>query len=236
MSSIVKQTPLYDIHKQAGATIEDYAGWEMPAEYSSVSEERDAVMTRAGLFDVSHIGRVFIFGKDTKAFLQKMMTDDMSELQRNKAQYNAMINADGQAHESFLIFKLEHDKYLILSEASNTEENVNWLKKHASGNVSVRNFTKEVSMLSVQGPRALDILQTLTSDDLGDIAFLGCKQHTDLSGIDVLVTRPGDTNEDDFHLILQAQKAPELWQAIISESEKYGLVPCGLRAKESLSS
>lgn len=234
MKSDLKRTPLHDVHKKAEATMDNVDGWEMPIQYSSVLEEHEAVRLKAGLFDISHMGKVFIFGEDAEKFLQTIVTNDVAKLNRNKAQYNVLCYPDGGTVDDVLIYKLEEDKYVLLFNTSTVEKDVEWMKEHLMGDVVVRNFTEEVSLLAVQGPNAQALLQTLTLTDLSEIEFHGCKQHVDLAGSDVLVTRSGYTGEDGFQLILGVQSVESIWQAIMAAGQEYGLLPCGMGARDTL--
>ncbi|WP_047155273.1 glycine cleavage system aminomethyltransferase GcvT [Aneurinibacillus tyrosinisolvens] len=231
--SALKQTPLYPLYKEYGAKTIDFGGWDLPVQFSSILEEHEAVRTKAGLFDVSHMGEVEVKGPDALAFIQKMTTNDASKLAVNQAQYSLMCFPDGGTVDDLLVYKLADDHYILVINASNIDKDVEWMERHVEGNVSLRNISEETAQLALQGPLAEQILQKLTGEDLSAIGSFRFLPHVNLGGIDALVSRSGYTGEDGFELYVNSQDAPALWK-IILEAGGEDVLPCGLGARDTL--
>ncbi|WP_124727162.1 glycine cleavage system aminomethyltransferase GcvT [Staphylospora marina] len=229
----LKRTPLYDVYKAQSKMI-PFGGWEMPVQFSGIKEEHEAVRTRAGLFDVSHMGEVEVKGPDALALVQKLTTNDASKLQIGDAQYSLMCLPDGGTVDDLLIYRTGEDTYLLVINASNIDKDVDWIQKHADGNVTVRNVSAEIGQLAIQGPLAEKVLQKLTDTDLSEIRFFKFKQDVDMAGVKALVSRSGYTGEDGFELYVKAEDTPKLWHAILEAGKEEGVLPCGLGARDTL--
>ncbi|RJS59676.1 glycine cleavage system aminomethyltransferase GcvT [Bacillus sp. PK3_68] len=231
----LKRTPLFEWYKQSGAKTIDFGGWELPVQFSSIKEEHEAVRTKAGLFDVSHMGEVTVKGEGALAFLQKMMTNDLSKLQPNQAMYTIMCNEKGGAVDDLLVYMLAEENYLLVVNAANTDKDFAWLKKHQAGDVQIENVSKDWAQLAIQGPAAEGILQKLVSDlDLGEIRPFKFRQEVRINGVPALVSRTGYTGEDGFEIYSRSEEAPKLWQDLLEAGEEDGLLPCGLGARDTL--
>jgi aminomethyltransferase len=231
--SSLKQTPLYPVYKEHGAKTIDFGGWELPVQFSGIIEEHHAVRTKAGLFDVSHMGEVEVKGPDALAFLQKMTTNDVSKLVPFKAQYGIMCYPDGGTVDDLLIYKFAEDHYLLVINASNTEKDVEWLQQHLSGDVVLKNISNEVAELALQGPLSERILQKLTDTDLSQIKYFHFLPDVNVGGIKTLVSRSGYTGEDGFELYVKPEDAISLWKKIM-EAGGEDVIPCGLGARDTL--
>ncbi|MFL0364185.1 glycine cleavage system aminomethyltransferase GcvT [Pseudobacillus sp. 179-B 2D1 NHS] len=231
----LKRTPLFEWYKQSGAKTIDFGGWELPVQFSSIKEEHEAVRTKAGLFDVSHMGEVTVKGEGALAFLQKMMTNDLSKLQPNQAMYTIMCNEKGGAVDDLLVYMLAEENYLLVVNAANTDKDFAWLKKHQVGDVQIENVSKDWAQLAIQGPAAEGILQKLVPDlDLGEIRPFKFRQEVRINGVPALVSRTGYTGEDGFEIYSRSEEAPKLWQDLLEAGEEDGLLPCGLGARDTL--
>lgn len=231
----LKRTPLFESYKQYGAKTIDFGGWELPVQFSSIKEEHEAVRTRAGLFDVSHMGEITVKGEEALSFLQKMMTNDLSKLRPNQAIYTIMCNETGGAVDDLLVYMLAEGDYLLVVNAANTEKDFAWLKKHQSGEVQIENVSKDWAQLAIQGPAAEKILQKLAADtDLTEIKPFKFRQEVRLNGVPALVSRTGYTGEDGFEIYSRSQDAPQLWKDILEVGKEEGLLPCGLGARDTL--
>lgn len=231
--SALKQTPVYSLYKEHGAKTIDFGGWDLPVQFSSIQKEHEAVRTKAGLFDVSHMGEVEVKGPDALAFLQKIATNDASKLVEGQAQYSIMCYPDGGTVDDLLIYKLGAEHYLLVVNAANIEKDYDWMQKHAEGDMTLRNISDETAQLAVQGPLAETVLQKLTNTNLAEIRFFHFKQNVTLSGISALVSRTGYTGEDGFEIYMQAQDAPALWSSILEVGGE-DVLPCGLGARDTL--
>jgi aminomethyltransferase len=148
----LKRTPLFEVYKEYGGKTIDFGGWELPVQFSSIKEEHEAVRTKAGLFDVSHMGEVEVKGPDSLNYLQKMLTNDISKIKNGGAQYNAMCYENGGTVDDLLVYKIEDNHYLLVVNASNIEKDFKWLEDHLEGNVSIDNLSEKMAQLALQGP------------------------------------------------------------------------------------
>ncbi len=233
MNSLLK-TPLYETYKEMGAKTIDFGGWALPVQFSSIKEEHEAVRTRAGLFDVSHMGEVEVTGDRALAYLQKMMTNDLSKLMVNGAQYTAMCYENGGTVDDLLVYKHAEDHYLLVVNAANTEKDFSWLQDHLEQGVSIKNISNQMAQLAIQGPKAESILQRLTKTDLNKIGFFKFQNEVMIDGLKVMVSRTGYTGEDGFELYTAWEDAPSLWNVILSAGESENILPCGLGARDTL--
>ncbi|HJV17962.1 MAG TPA: glycine cleavage system aminomethyltransferase GcvT, partial [Bacillales bacterium] len=230
----LKRTPLFDVYKEYGGKTIDFGGWELPVQFSSIKEEHEAVRTKAGLFDVSHMGEVDVKGPDSLKFIQKMVTNDVSKLNNGGAQYNIMCYENGGTVDDLLVYKKEDDHYLLVINASNIDKDYKWLEEHLEGDVQIKNLSPEMSQLAIQGPVAEKVLQKLATDtDLSEIGFFKFKD-VDLNGKKGLVSRTGYTGEDGFEVYCENKDAVALWKEILEAGKDEGVIPCGLGARDTL--
>lgn len=228
------QTPLYPLYEQYGGKTIDFGGWDLPVQFSSIKEEHEAVRTKAGLFDVSHMGEVEVKGEKALEFLQYVMTNDISKLQDNQALYTVMCYENGGTVDDLLVYKKKDNEYLLVVNAANIEKDVAWLLEHKVEGVSVTNKSDELALLALQGPVAEQVLQRLTDVDLSAIRFFWFADNVTIAGKQVLVSRTGYTGEDGFELYCKAEDATSLWKAILEEGKQEGILPCGLGARDTL--
>ncbi|MFB1080689.1 glycine cleavage system aminomethyltransferase GcvT [Jeotgalibacillus sp. JSM ZJ347] len=234
MNDTLKKTPLFDRYKEFGGKVIDFGGWALPVQFSSIKEEHHAVRNHAGLFDVSHMGEVKVTGSASLAYLQKMMTNDISKIKNGQAQYTAMCYENGGTVDDLLVYKKDDDDYLLVINASNIEKDVEWLKQHKIDNVEVEDISEEVAQLALQGPKAESILQKLTEVDLTAITFFKFQDDVNINGSSVLVSRTGYTGEDGFELYCTPDDAKKLWKELLEAGREDGLLPCGLGARDTL--
>ena len=228
------RTPLYDVYKNYGAKTIDFGGWDLPVQFSSIKEEHEAVRTKAGLFDVSHMGEVEVRGEDSLAFLQTIATNDVSLLKDGGAQYSEMCYEYGGTVDDLLIYKKADHDYLLVINASNIDKDVNWLTANTFGDVSIKNVSDDLALLALQGPLAEKVLQTLTDIDLTEIKFFKFKDEVNVAGVKALVSRTGYTGENGFELYCAANDAVTLWEKILEAGKEDGVLPCGLGARDTL--
>lgn len=230
----MKRTYLYDNHIKLGAKIVDFAGWEMPVQYSSIIEEHLNVRNNAGLFDVSHMGEFFIKGPDALKFLQSLVPQNIGKLVNNKALYCQLTNEKGGIIDDLLIYKLENNYYLLIVNASRIEEDYNWLQKNKSSyNIDIINKSDSYSMLALQGPKSSDILSIIgiEKDKQPKTFFI---KEAELVNEKVFISRTGYTGEDGFEIIISNEKVSELWNLIIEKGKQYNILPVGLGARDTL--
>lgn len=229
----MQRTALYDQYAKYGAKTIDFGGWELPVQFSSIKEEHEAVRTKAGLFDVSHMGEVFVSGQDSLAYLQQLLTNDISKLVPGKAMYSAMCYEDGGTVDDLLVYQLAENSYLLVVNASNIEKDVDWMNKHLTGDVQIDNQSGEWGLLALQGPLAESILQRLTETDLSTLKFFNFVEGQ-VAGRDVIISRTGYTGEDGFELYAKNDELAVLWETILDEGKEDGLLPVGLGARDTL--
>lgn len=230
----LKRTPLFEVYKEYGGKTIDFGGWELPVQFSSIKEEHEAVRTRAGLFDVSHMGEVEVKGPDCLSYLQKIMTNDISKIKNGGAQYTAMCYENGGTVDDLLVYKIEDNHYLLVVNASNIEKDYKWMEEHLEGDVSIENLSEKTAQLALQGPLAEKTLQKLTDASLSEIGFFKFQQEVIINGKKTLVSRTGYTGEDGFEVYCDASDVVELWRAILTAGEEDGVVPVGLGARDTL--
>jgi aminomethyltransferase len=226
---MLKHTPLYDLHRELGARMVPFAGWEMPVQYSGVIDEVRAVRERVGLFDVSHMGELAVHGPAALAWLNGMTTNDVSRLRPGRAQYSLLCAEDGGILDDILVYQLADESYLVVVNASNTEADRAWLESHRVAGVTIDDLSDDTALIAVQGPGAPALLQPLTEVDLGPMRHFDCVEGT-VSGIPCLIARTGYTGEDGFELFTRDDPVP-LWRALLGAGEAS---PCGLGARDVL--
>jgi aminomethyltransferase len=229
----MKRTPLYAAHRRAGAKIVEFAGWEMPVQYSGVIDEHVAVRTRAGLFDVSHMGEIEIRGPDAVDLCQKLTANDISRMKPHQAQYNLLMNESGGIVDDVIFYRIDPTSFLICVNASNSDKDFAWIQKHSKGDVEVKNVSSRYAQLALQGPLAEKILQPLGSLQLGEIKpfFFAWGE---VAAVRCLVARTGYTGEAGFELYCDSADGEKLWQALLEGGRPMGLEPAGLGARDTL--
>ncbi len=229
-----EKTPLFETHCKLGGKIIDFGGWALPVQYTGVIKEHEQVRSAAGLFDVSHMGEITVRGSDAQMFLQNVLSNDILKTRKHQAVYSPMCYPDGGVVDDLLVYKFDTDDYLLVVNASNTQKDDEWLKKHAYGQIEIENVTNSYAQLAIQGPKAQQILQTLCDFDLHEIKFFCFKPDVRIGGIPAMVSRTGYTGEDGFEIYIASGDAPLLWDALLAAGGGYGLVPVGLGARDTL--
>ncbi len=231
---MLKHTPLYEAHVSIGARIVEFAGWEMPVQYSGHVQEHMAVREAAGLFDVSHMGEIEIRGADALALVQRISTNDASKLADNQVQYSTMTMDSGGVLDDLLVYRINSEYFILVVNAGGTDEDFEWIKDHAAGlNAEVHNTSAAFALLAIQGPRAERILQELTDHMLDRIPYYW-SQRVLVDRLDCRVSRTGYTGEDGFEILCEAADARHLWNRLLIIGQDRGLTPCGLAARNTL--
>ena len=229
---MTKQTFLHDKHIALGARMVDFAGWDMPVQYSSIIEEHKTVRESVGLFDVSHMGEMIVYGEDALPFLNKLVPQDLKKLVDLKAVYCQLTNKNGGIIDDLIIYKLEDNKYLIIANASRIDEDLNWMVRNKLGfNVEIVNESHNYSLLAVQGPKACDLIKSLGLDDLPP--FFTIKRAT-LFNINLWVSRTGYTGEDGVEILVKNEFSEYLWDKLLEAGKPFGIKPIGLGARDTL--
>ena len=234
MNPQTKRTPFYDIHRQLGAKIVEFAGFEMPVQYRGIIDEHRAVRNAVGVFDVSHMGEFEVWGRDAGAFVQRTAVNDVTKLSEGQAQYSALCYDNGGIVDDVLVYHLG-DHYLLVVNASNTQKDFSWLQEHLSGDTDLRNVSDDVALLAVQGPKSLATVQKLTSIDLSSIPYYHFQKGR-LADVDMLISRTGYTGELGFELFMNAKTSDceKVWNDIMDAGREFGVQPAGLGARDTL--
>lgn len=230
----LKRTPLFESYSNYGGKTIDFGGWELPVQFSSIKEEHEAVRTKAGLFDVSHMGEIFVSGPDSLAYLQNLLTNDISKIKDGQAQYTAMCYEDGGTIDDLLTYKIGDSHYMLVVNASNIEKDFDWMQKQKSGDVTLENASDRYGLLAFQGPLSETVLQRMTDEDLSSIRPFRFKQDVLIAGHSVLISRTGYTGENGFEIYADPEATKALWDEILAEGKEDGVVPAGLGARDTL--
>ncbi|MEM3783561.1 MAG: glycine cleavage system aminomethyltransferase GcvT [Candidatus Bathyarchaeia archaeon] len=235
----MRRTQLFEIHSKT-AKMTTFAGFEMPLWYKGIVPEHLAVRNDVGIFDVSHMGRVIITGKDAENFLNHVITNDASTLTPNSALYSVMCNEKGGIIDDFVVSRLEEEKFLLVPNATNREKDYNWLVKNAENfDVKVEDISDKAAMFAVQGPKAEKTLQNICATDLSKIERFKCAS-AKLADVDVFLSRTGYTGEDGFEVYIwnapleKPANAVKVWNAVLEAGKAFGIEPCGLGARDTL--
>lgn len=230
---MVKETYLHEKHVNLGAKMVDFAGWHMPVQYSSIIEEHKTVRENVGLFDVSHMGEVFISGKDATEFLNKIVPQDIKKLDYEKAVYCQLPNKNGGLIDDLIIYKLGIESYLVICNASRIDEDLNWIVRNKRGlDVKIDNQSHNYSLLAIQGPRAIDVMKKMGYNISNQKSFT--IKPAIISGIKLLASRTGYTGEDGFELLVENEYSEFLWDKILEEGKEFDIKPIGLGARDTL--
>lgn len=229
----LKRTPLYQVHKELGAKMVEFGGWEMPIQYQGIIKEHQAVRQKAGLFDVSHMGELLVAGPDALSFLQRVVTNDVSKIGIGRVMYTPLVKEDGGILDDLLIYNLGLNRYLLVVNAANTAKDLAWLESKLSGDVGISDKSDEYGLLALQGPLAEEILQRITTMQLRTIGSYQFALGT-VGQVPCIISRTGYTGEDGFELYCHPEELVELWQTVMEAGQKDGLVPCGLGARDTL--
>lgn len=230
----MKNTSLYQIHLGLGAKMVPFAGFNMPVSYSGIKAEHQAVREALGMFDVSHMGEFLVKGEHALDFLQYVTSNDVAKLEDGKVQYSCMPNGQGGIVDDLLVYRINAEKYLLVVNASNMEKDWNWLQKQNKWGVQMEDLSDNLSLLAVQGPKAVAALQSLTAIDLQAISYYTF-QIAEFAGVqDVIISATGYTGAGGFELYVPNADAPKVWEAVMQAGASFGILPCGLGCRDTL--
>ncbi|MFF9093681.1 glycine cleavage system aminomethyltransferase GcvT [Streptomyces sp. NPDC014776] len=233
-STELRHTALDAVHRSLGATMTDFAGWDMPLRYGSERDEHNAVRTKAGLFDLSHMGEITVTGPQAAALLDYALVGNIGAVKTGRARYTMICQADGGILDDLIVYRLAETEYMVVANASNAQVVLDALTERAAGfDAEVRDDRDAYALLAVQGPESPGILASLTDADLDGLKYYAGLPGT-VAGVPALIARTGYTGEDGFELFVKPEHAVELWQALTKAGEAAGLVPCGLSCRDTL--
>jgi aminomethyltransferase len=228
------RTPLRDWHHAHSGRMVEFAGWEMPIQYTSIVEEHTAVRQRVGLFDIAHMGRVFFSGPDAMSFLDHLLTNDVTKLKVGQVRYSLICNRAGGILDDVLIYYLERGIYMLVVNASNRRKILDWIEHHMEGyTLSAADETESRCMFAVQGPRAIDVLGGLTDVGLAEMKYYSVNVGK-VAGANAIISRTGYTGEDGFEVIVANEAAIRVWEQVVAAGQAHGLSPCGLGCRDTL--
>jgi len=231
----MNRTKFYNIHKNLGAKIVEFAGFEMPIQYSSIIAEHKAVRNSVGVFDVSHMGEVFISGDKALEFVQEITINDASKLFPGRVQYSAMCYPDGGIVDDLLVYRLGENEFMFVINASNIDKDFKWMNDNNKFDVLLENRSNEYSLLAIQGPKSKDVINKLTVYDLENLEYYHFTI-TKVAGCEVLLSRTGYTGELGYEIYFKGDEkvAEELWDKIFDAGKEFDIQPVGLAARDSL--
>lgn len=232
---LMKKTPLNQVHIESGARMVDFGGWHMPVQYSGLTQEHLAVRTKAGIFDVSHMGEVHVEGPQSEAFVNYLVTNNISRLVTGQALYTVMCYEDGGIVDDLLVYKRADQKYLLCINASNIEKDFDWMRNVARdfSDLKLENVSEEYCQIAIQGPLSERILAKVAETDLSDIKYYHFRE-SELLGRPAILSRTGYTGEDGFEIYAPASQAVTIWTSLLEVGRPLGLIPCGLGARDTL--
>jgi aminomethyltransferase len=230
-----KKTPLYDEHVKLGGNVVDYAGWYLPVQYEGLVPEHEAVRNAVGLFDVSHMGEITVKGKDALAYVNYLMTNDISTIVDNQVIYTFMCHPTGGVVDDLLVYRYDGEFFYLVVNAANIEKDHKWiLENKGDFDVEIENISDSVGEVAIQGPMAEKVLQKLTDYDLSQIKFFHLKRDVDIAGVNCMVSRTGYTGEDGFEVYSDNEGIVKVWNAILDAGKDEGIKPTGLGCRDTL--
>ena len=234
-AAALRKTPLHARHLASNARMVPYAGWEMPVEYSGITNEHLAVRSRAGLFDVSHMGEIEIAGKDALAAVQRISSNDASRLSIGQAHYAALPTPSGTFVDDMLVYRMAPSHFMLVVNAANVAKDYAWISEQVklAGDVAVVDSSSRYALIAIQGPAAREVLQPLTAVELGQIRYYWFS-YGEVAAARVTISRTGYTGEDGFEIFVPPNMADRVWQAVLDSGRQADVIPCGLGARDTL--
>jgi aminomethyltransferase len=227
-------TALTETHTALGAKMAEFAGYNMPISYSGINNEHLQVRKSVGVFDVSHMGEFMLKGKGALDLIQLVTTNDASKLTDGKVQYSCLTNNEGGIVDDLLVYRWSEEEYYLVVNASNIQKDWDWISQHNTFDVEMSNMSKDLSLLAVQGPDAIKVLQKLTDVDLSQIPYYTFSSGSVAGIADVIISNTGYTGAGGFELYVWNSGAKQLWDAIFEAGKEFGILPCGLGARDTL--
>ena len=232
-AGVLRKTPLDAVHRESGARMVPFCGWVMPVEYTGLINEHMGVRNAAGLFDVSHMGEFTLEGPGALAFLQRVTSNNVAKIEDGQAQYSALPMPNGAPVDDIVVFRRDRERYLVVVNAANREKDWAWLTSQGPTDCALTDRSDDYALLALQGPRAQEILQPLTSLDLPAIRYYHFAEAA-VAGYPATVSRTGYTGEDGFEIFVAPQQAESLWRGLMEAGRGLGLVATGLGARDTL--
>ena len=230
----MKNTALSHIHESLGAKMVPFAGYNMPVQYEGVTAEHETVRNAVGVFDVSHMGEFLLTGPNALALIQKVTSNDAATLYNGRAQYSCLPNNDGGIVDDLIVYKIKEEQYLLVVNASNIDKDWNWISSHNDLGVEMKNLSEDYSLLAVQGPKAMEAMQSLTSINLAEIKYYHFEV-ADFAGIEhVIISATGYTGSGGFEIYCKNSEVIQIWNKVFEAGASFGIKPIGLAARDTL--
>ena len=230
----MKNTALSHIHESLGAKMVPFAGFNMPVSYEGVNAEHETVRNAVGVFDVSHMGEFLLSGENALALIQKVTSNDASTLEIGKAQYSCLPNNDGGIVDDLIIYKIKEEQFLLVVNASNIDKDWDWISSFNDLGVDMKNLSEDYSLLAIQGPKAVEAMQSLTSIDLSAIKYYHFEV-ADFAGIEnVIISATGYTGSGGFEIYCKNSEVEQIWNKVFEAGADFGIKPVGLAARDTL--
>jgi len=230
----MKNTALTHVHESLGAKMVPFAGYNMPVQYEGVNAEHETVRNGVGVFDVSHMGEFLLSGENALALIQKVTSNDASVLEIGRAQYSCLPNNDGGIVDDLIVYRMKENEYLLVVNASNIEKDWNWIASHNDLGVTMKNLSEDYSLLAIQGPKAVEAMQSLTSVDLSAIKYYHFEV-AEFAGVkDVIISATGYTGSGGFEIYCKNADVEQVWNKVFEAGKAFGIKPVGLAARDTL--
>ncbi|MFH1873609.1 MAG: glycine cleavage system aminomethyltransferase GcvT [Pseudomonadota bacterium] len=229
-----KKTPLYTEHQTLGAKMADFAGWQMPIQYSGIINEHNAVRTSAGLFDVSHMGEIEFSGPSALETVNYLTTNDAAKLKPGQAQYSILLNEQGTVVDDIIVYCFDPERFIMVVNASNAQKDFNWVRQNNKFKALITDRGNDFALLAFQGPKAKEVLQTLTDVKLENLPPFHFAQNSIAGQANCVIARTGYTGEPGYEIFCAPEAAPAIWQAILEKGKPLGVLPVGLGARDTL--
>ena len=231
---MIKEIALSEIHKELGAKMIPFAGYNMPVSYEGVNIEHETVRNNVGVFDVSHMGEFLVLGPNALELIQKVTSNDASKIVDNQAQYSCFPNTTGGIVDDLIVYRINNEKWLLVVNASNIEKDWNWINSHNSVGAELINVSEDYSLFAIQGPKAVQAMQSLTSIDLNNIKFYHF-QIADFAGVkNIIISATGYTGSGGFEIYCKNNEAEQIWKEIFNAGNNFNIKPIGLAARDTL--
>tara|TARA_Y100000385_G_scaffold112287_1_gene116482 strand:+ start:11206 stop:12294 length:1089 start_codon:yes stop_codon:yes gene_type:complete len=231
---MIKEITLSDVHKDLGAKMVPFAGYNMPVSYEGVNLEHETVRENVGVFDVSHMGEFLVLGPNALKLIQKVTSNDASKLVDNQAQYSCFPNATGGIVDDLIVYRINNEKWLLVVNASNIQKDWDWINSQNEIGAELKNISEDYSLLAIQGPKAVQAMQSLTSIDLSAIKFYHF-QIADFAGIEnIIISATGYTGSGGFEIYCKNDEAEQIWEEVFKAGSNFGIKPIGLAARDTL--
>ncbi|HZJ77805.1 MAG TPA: glycine cleavage system aminomethyltransferase GcvT [Clostridia bacterium] len=229
------KTPLYEMHVKYEGKIVPFAGYLLPVQYKTgIATEHISVRTKAGMFDVSHMGELTLEGPDALKNLQNLLTNNFEGMYDGQVRYSPMCNEKGGVVDDLLVYRKNENSYLIVVNAANHDKDVAWVKSHIKGDVIFKDISADIAQIALQGPLSKDILTKLVNEDCLPVKYYSFKENVLIDGIDCLVSKTGYTGESGYEIYTSNKFAIDLWEKLMVAGEEFGLIPCGLGSRDTL--